>query len=230
VRRSFNRAEYERAKREFGKALFATPEEEDKFVRREREIRAARLPDKERERRLRRLECDVSLRPYEKAYERAKAGTFVSGLPEVRNSLLRAETAEQVREICNGAFETKILEIAQPCVYDGGPPFEIVGSEEVRVLKWPIPDNSLPRALATYTEEFIAAKNDRRYPASNRATSELKQLWFLARALAGATLGLSVRTSINLVGSLRPEKLLEQTQAGKPARRKRGKKHGSRKR
>ncbi len=54
--------------------------------------------------------------------------------------------------------------------------------------------------LSRRADRFVAAKNDRRYPASKRPSSDDKRLRFLARALAGITLGRSPRTSVDLLG------------------------------
>jgi hypothetical protein len=65
---------------------------------------------------------------------------------------------------------------------------------------------------------------DPRFPRCDvklRPTNRLKQFWFLSRALAGAAFGYRTRTSINLVGSLRPEQTFEESHAAKPVRRQR---------
>lgn len=53
--------------------------------------------------------------------------------------------------------------------------------------------------LSTKAGQFLAAKNDRRYPGSERASSEDKRLRYLARAMAGITLKRSPRTSVDLL-------------------------------
>ena len=54
--------------------------------------------------------------------------------------------------------------------------------------------------LSSRADQFLAAKNDRRYPASRRPSSDDRRLRFLARAMAGVTLGRSPRTSVDLLG------------------------------
>ena len=85
---------------------------------------------------------------------------------------------------------------------------------------WPIAAGSvLPMYLSQHAAEFIAAKHDKRFPLSDRPTSQLKQLWFLSRALAAALYGVKLRTAINLVGSKRPEEVFEESRAAKPLRK-----------
>lgn len=73
--------------------------------------------------------------------------------------------------------------------------------------------------MSQFAEEFVEAKRDPRYPRSNRPSNQLKQLWFLSRALAGAVYGVKTRTAINLVGSMRPERVFHESRDGKPARK-----------
>jgi hypothetical protein len=134
----------------------------------------------------------------------------VPGKPEVIRSLLEATTTEEVRRICGGAFGTKTLEV-HPGV-----------TKEIRTPNWPISVASvLPMYLSQYAAQFIGAKNDKRFPVSNRPTSHLKQFWFLSRALAGALFGESVRTAINLVGSIRPEEAFEKSRNARASRKRR---------
>jgi hypothetical protein len=87
---------------------------------------------------------------------------------------------------------------------------------------WPIPYGSaLPFYLSNHAREFIAAKLDRRFPASSRPSNRLKQLWFLSRALAGAVFGIKTRTAINLVGSKLPDQIFTESRDAKPSRKKR---------
>ena len=131
----------------------------------------------------------------------------VPGQPEVIKRLLDATTTEEVRTICGGAFGTKTREV-QPGVI-----------REIQVPNWPISvGSSLPDYLSRYAAQFIAAKSDKRFPVSDRPTSQLKQFWFLSRALAGAVFGESVRTAINLVGSIRPEEAFEGSRDAKLSR------------
>jgi hypothetical protein len=131
----------------------------------------------------------------------------VPGMPEVVDALLRVETVEELRSICEGAFTVKNVEIAG-------------AQKEIVVPSWPIPVGSvLPKYLSEFAAQFIAAKGDPRFPRSTqRPSSRWKQLWFLSRALAGALYGVSVRTSINLVGSKRPEESFNESRAGRRVR------------
>jgi hypothetical protein len=142
----------------------------------------------------------------------AEAATTMKTIPSERgvlDALLKADTPACVRAICKDAYVTTMLEV-EPGV-----------NREVEVPNWPLPMGSvLPLYLSLHAEAFVAAKNDRRYPESLRASSRLKQLWFLSRALAGAVFDVRPRTAINLVGSTRPEEAFEDSRAAKPARRK----------
>lgn len=134
----------------------------------------------------------------------------VPGKPEVIRGLLDATSAEEVRRICADAFIRKSYEV-QPGIL-----------KEISAPNWPISVGSvLPMYLSQYAAQFIAAKNDKRFPVSDRPTSQLKQLWFLSRALAGALFGESVRTAINLVGSIRPEQAFEKSRNARSSRKRR---------
>ena len=120
-------------------------------------------------------------------------------------------TPEEIRALCQDAFMTRII---------------TVGSETREVEEypaWPIAVGSVvPGYLSKYAEEFVAAKRDPRFPrcdVSRRPTNLCKQLWFLARALAGAVLGIKTRTAINLVGSTRPEGIFDYSRQAKPKRK-----------
>ena len=97
--------------------------------------------------------------------------------------------------------------------------------KRVEVPAWPIPPGSpFPGYLSQYAEQYAQALRDPRFPrcdVSTRPSSQLKQFWFLSRALAGALFGVSTRTAINLVGSLRPEQAFEESRGAKAARRQR---------
>lgn len=142
------------------------------------------------------------------AAQRARFEIPVPAETEVIEELLRADTPEKIKEICSDAFTTRRIEV-EPGIEIDNP-----------VSNWPISSESvLPRYLAQHAKEFIDAKNDRRFPGSSRPTNRLKQLWFLARALAGAVLGVRTRTAINLVGSMRPEEMFHRTREGKSKRK-----------
>jgi hypothetical protein len=160
------------------------------------EILAGRLKETEKEERIRALEQSTLEMTHEwrhvQAAREARKQLRIPGEPDVLELLLRAEDAEQVRKICEDA------------------------------PNWPISSGSvLPTYLSQHASAFVAATKDSRFPRSGRPTSQLKQLWFLSRALAGAVFEVKTRTAINLVGSNRPEQIFEGSRAGKPARKKR---------
>jgi hypothetical protein len=127
-------------------------------------------------------------------------------LDVVRVLLNRGTTAEQLRALCTNAHMPRTL-----------------NGKEAQVEAWPItPGSTLPMYLSQFAEQYVAALNDRRFPrcdVNERPSTRLKQLWFLSRALAGAVYGVSTRTAINLVGSLRPEQMLSVLRDGKPRRK-----------
>jgi hypothetical protein len=132
----------------------------------------------------------------------------IPGEPEVLDKLLNAKRPDQIKKICADAFATYVEETM---------PGEVV---EARRPNWPISQFSrLPECLSQYAAEFIGAKNDPRFPKSGRPTSRQKQMWFLSRALAGAVHGLSTRTSINLIGSVRPDEISVLTKISKRSRK-----------
>jgi hypothetical protein len=157
------------------------------------------IPKHKEKERLRQLEDDLILNiqvaKHDYASEKSTRALRVPGDPEIIDSLLAAKTPDQIREICKDAATTQRM-----------PGLD----KEVRVPNWPISAISiLPETLSQYAAEFIAAKNDPRFPTSSRPTNRLKQLWFLSRALAGAMQGISTRTAINLIGSRQPDEMLK---------------------
>jgi hypothetical protein len=189
----------------------------------DQEVREGHLKESEREQKRRTLEADYLFMERHPQYERVAAEAMqelnVPGEPEILETLLRAREPEVIRDICRDAHSLVRCEVRQGDYQD------------VRLSNWPIDNGTMvPEYLSQYAEQFIAAKNDSRFPRSSRETSQLKRLWFLSRALAGAVCGIKSRTAINLLGSLRPEEILEQTHAAKRSRRKAGGKSGSRKR
>lgn len=185
--------------------------------RAEKEVRAGRLKEEQKEGWLRDIEESELLSTREwlhfLAAHEARKQLKIPGEPDVVKRLLQARTAEQVRRICKDASVTREVEIK---------PGQTKG---VVVRNWPIsPGSVLPYYLSEYASQFITAKSSRRFPRSDRPSNRLRQLWFLSRALAGAIFGVKTRTAINLVGSKRPEQIFEESRAAKPTRKKRGKK------
>ena len=171
----------------------------------EKKVRTGVLKEAQKQEWLRNMEIDP-LQHWSAAVE-AKKQLRIPGEPRVLKALLRARTPERVRKICKDAFVTIKVEVEQG-IY-----------RKVEFQNWPIADGSVfPRYLSQYAEQFIAAKNDRRFPRSNRPSNELKQRWFLSRALAGALFGVKTRTAVNLVGSKRPEQIFEESRAAKVVR------------
>jgi hypothetical protein len=176
-----------------------------------REIRQGSLSKDKRSKRIRELEenvlFDIRFAQTNAARDLSSATVRVRGEPEVIDQLLKATTPEEVVEVCGDAFSTFS--------------FKNEKGEEVerRVQNWPVA--RLPLYLLEHATEFIEAKNDPRYPISARPTTRLKQFWFLSRALAGAEYGVTTRTAVNLVGSMHPDMMFQQSRDGKPARKQR---------
>lgn len=107
---------------------------------------------------------------------------------DILAKLLGAETVRDVRRVCGKLYLDGSGKDAH---------FEAATSQR---LGWPLRAGSpLPGYLCKYSETFIAAKTHPRYPKSHRPSTQLKQLWFLARALSGALFGVSTRTALNLM-------------------------------
>ncbi len=153
------------------------------------------------ERLVQRMSCE------QEAAAEAEKEIMVPGEEDVIGLLLdRTTTPEQIRDLCKEAVMTRTFM-----------------GREIEVLAWPLPPGSpLPNCLSQYAEQFVAALRDARFPRCNvsaRPSTRLKQFWFLSRALAGALYGVSTRTAINLLGSLRPEEIAERSRFGKPERK-----------
>ena len=216
-RRRLNQGKYNQLLAKAERTQLSDEQKSNVKQRVEEEIRAGRLKQEEKQRCLRDEE-DGLLRATQEGhrFEAAdEAGEVVKirGEPDVLKALLRARTPTQVRQICKDAFVTREVEV------------EPGRTRSILVPNWPLSAGSvLPSHLSRQAEEFVAALRDRRFPRSDRPSKQLKQLWFLSRALAGALFGIKARTAINLVGSRRPEQMFEESRAGKPVRRKRRKK------
>ena len=61
--------------------------------------------------------------------------------------------------------------------------------------------------LSGNAEGFLAAMRDRRWPKSNRPTSQGRRIRFLARSMAGITMGIGIRTAQDLLAKTEQEKL-----------------------
>lgn len=179
------------------------------------EIEAGRLKPSQRAERLSDIE-NAELMARRDFYEREAAEEAtqqfkIPGETEVVEVLLDPNTTpKQINELCKDAFMTRRITIGKE-------------TRDVEVPAWPIPPGStLPMYLSRYAEQYVAALHDPRFPrcdVSIRRSTRLKQFWFLSRALAGALFGVSVRTAINLVGSLRPEQMFTEARDAKPWRK-----------
>ncbi len=206
-----NKPQLERLKLEVD-SFRLTPEDQarlDQCV--SEEIREGRLADKDRTQRMQELEndllFDLRFAGENAARELSSTTVPIPGEPEVINLLLNATTSEEVVEICSDAFSVFSFKN------------EAGEESERRVQNWPVA--RLPLYLSEHAADFIEAKNDSRYPKSTRPSTRLKQFWFLSRALAGAEYGVTTRTAINLVGSMHPDMMFQQSRDGKPARKQR---------
>jgi hypothetical protein len=175
------------------------------------EVRAGKLEPSQREERIRHIEDSeriVRRMSYEQeAAAEAQKEMRVPGEEDAIRVLLgRNTTPEQIRELCKEAVMTRTFM-----------------GREIEVSAWPLPPGSpLPNYLSQYAEQFVAALHDPRFPTSDvstRPSTRLKQFWFLSRALAGALFGITTRTAINLVGSLRPEETFKASRDAKPERK-----------
>jgi len=190
----------------------------------EEEIQAGLLEASKKQERCRELEDQLSsTRPLWSRIVREDAmkEVRIPGEPGVLKELLDpATTPERIREVCREAVMTRKVEV-EPGV-----------QKEIEVEAWPIPPGSpFPTYLSQYAEQYVAALHDPRFPRCNvsiRPSTRLKQFWFLSRALAGALFGVTTRTAINLVGSLRPEEIFEESRDAKPARKRVRRKYKSR--
>jgi hypothetical protein len=175
------------------------------------EIRKGWLSSDDRDKRLHELKegllFDIKFAKHSTAADLSRKPVRVPGEPDIIARLLSATRPEQVVEICGDAFTTFSIKSE-------------AGEEiEGRAQNWPVA--RLPMYLSEHAVEFIEAKNDPRFPKSTRPSTQLKQFWFLSRALAGAEYGVTTRTAINLVGSMHPDMMFHQSRDGKPARKQR---------
>jgi hypothetical protein len=222
-RLKFDQKEYERLIEEPNGIIEYSPQERVRLrarveARVEREIRTERLRPIHRQNRVRELEWEDSrgIRQFI-AREAATKQIKIPGEPDVIKALLSPDTtAEEIRELCKGALMKRQVEVERGVF------------KEIDMPAWPIPVGSpLPNYLSQYAEQYVDALHDKRFPrcdVSKRPSNRLKQFWFLSRALAGALYGVTTRTAINLVGSLRPEEMFQESRDAKP-RRKRVRRH-----
>ena len=61
--------------------------------------------------------------------------------------------------------------------------------------------------LSGNAEGFLGAMQDRRWPKSDRPTSQGRRIRFLARSMAGITMGIGIRTAQDLLAKTEQEKL-----------------------
>ncbi len=213
----FDADKYQRLIKELENTPFAADKEDRTHYERsvDYEIDAGYLESTRRRERLQEMER-VELSGRREMFRQLARGDArkelrIPGEPDVLKGLLSAKTPEQVCKICKDAFVVTEIE-GQP---------EVI--KKLSIRNWPIAFGSmLPSSLSQFADEFVAATHDPRYPRStSRPTNQLKQFWFLSRALAGAVFGVKTRTAINLVGSMRPEQVFDESRAAKPKRRRR---------
>jgi hypothetical protein len=132
----------------------------------------------------------------------------VPGEPKIIDKLLKADSPDRIRKLCDGAFLPP-----QQFTDENGEVYKVPRPA------WPISGESLlPKCLSDHAEQFIEARKDSRFPKSGRPTSRLKQLWFLSRALSGAVHGIATRTVINQIGSVRPDEVVKLSKITKQIR------------
>jgi hypothetical protein len=166
----------------------------------DRQIRLGHLKAGDKESRFRDLreEIEFHRRFGDSNRSRILARKFVPvpGEPHVIDRLLNATTTEHIKKICARAFATYPEKVSEGLV------------AHVPRPNWPISNASLlPGTLSQHASEFIEAKSSPKFPKSDRPSSRSKQLWFLSRALAGALHGITSRTAVNLIGSVRPDEM-----------------------
>ncbi len=202
VRTHRDKALYEKLRREVPKARLTLEQGANLKSQVEAEVRSGGVSKRKKKERLRQIEdallVEIQAAILDDAAEKSTRTLRRPGEPEIIDDLLKARTPKEIEEISKDAATTRRMQVA--------PELE----KEVPVLNWPIsPLSILPNTLSKFAVEFIAAKNDPRFPRSSRPTNRLKQLWFLSRALAGAVHGISTRTAINLIGARRPDQMAE---------------------
>lgn len=171
----------------------------------DRQIQVGWLPESERETRIREQKenYDFELRfsASNAARRRSEFTIRIPGVPRLIDAMLNATAVNQFKKICADGFGTgKAGDSNEPT--------------------WQVSTgSSLPRALQQHAAQVIEAKASSKSPKSSRKTSRLKQIWFLSRALAGAEQGISTRTAVNLLGSVRPDELQDPTRLTKRSRR-----------
>jgi hypothetical protein len=211
-----NKARYDQLTKEIDNMRLIDDEDRmrhEKMI--DEEIQTGRLAPSQREEKLRdiqEVELSVKRQFYEEqALFEAQQEIRIPGERDVIDVLLNPNTTPaEIRELCKEAIMTRTVQI-RPGLH-----------HEVEVPAWPIQlGSTLPTYLSEYAEQYILALNDPRFPScdmSARPSTRLKQFWFLSRALAGALYGVKTRTAINLVGSLRPEEVFNESRDAKPAR------------
>ncbi len=171
----------------------------------DRQIQVGWLPESERETRIRiqkeDLDFELQFSASNAARRRSEITIRVPGVPQLIDAMFRATAANQFKKICADGFGTgKAGDRSEPT--------------------WQVSTGSLlPSALQRHASQFIKAKASSKSPKSSRETSRLKQIWFLSRALAAAEQGISTRTAINLLGSVRPDEVQDPTRLTKRPRR-----------
>lgn len=185
-RRQFDRKYYLALKKN---ALETYPplsqEAQTEFDEQVAQIRDANLSDAQKRRRIDNLQdwtkAGLAMPGIDKAARASYKRT--AHRREVIDALLEAETVAQVREICEAGFRIFVYPTFDPIL--------------MRTTSVTIERELLGEVLIQHAESFLAGKQERKFPKSSYAGNRGKQLWFLARVLAGAVYGIKPRTSID---------------------------------
>jgi hypothetical protein len=94
--------------------------------------------------------------------------------------LLKANKAEQIKGVCNES------------------PFWLNAKRGAIIFR---------KALLKHSKSFLLAKKNLRWPMLDRPTNDYRRIKFLARTMAGAMMGISIRTAQDLLGKTDKDKL-----------------------
>lgn len=165
-----------------------TAREAAALERRIDELHVANLTPKERDERILMAEdqakADANLRKLDRQIRRSKRQAVPDG-EQILNELFSAATKKRLIEICKRRLPPSWIGEVNPTT--------LLVVKRVKVY------NPLGKLLIANAGKFIAAKTDSRFPGSSRASSYDKRIWFIARVLAGAIHGLTIRTAIDRI-------------------------------
>lgn len=161
-------------------------------------IEMANLPQGERQKRVNKAEEWAKALAYNRKLEWVIRRATQREPPQdehIVQELFAASTAAEVVQLCEQHFPVELIEISVPDYTMDSPMVCTVETSETQ--------HPLGELLTTHADAFIAAKNHSRFPRSSRKSSRDKQLWFMARFLAGAVCGLTGRTAIDRIPAYR---------------------------